>query len=235
MIQFVIGLLFFSHTYNFSATKTSCNAKDQNFVLDKTITALNGIEKIKYQQQLSINSATSGKSTKLTYDIYIAFSKEDSIIGFKFYQDAITHRTVYDGTKLLSVDKKSSKNSLIANPNKSNFKSLTFLFNSIITIRSNLLNISKNEKIKKDIKTIHLNGKDLYSISFVLKNGALDRLGGIMVTDKDEIWNYEILVDTKTFIPVEFRQSDFRNKDYYITTFSDLEIDKDYGYLIGTL
>ncbi|TDE15246.1 hypothetical protein [Dyadobacter psychrotolerans] len=235
LIKAVSFLLCFSQLHILSPEKPSVTLKNQDLVLNKTITALNSIKKIKYQQKLSINSATSGKSTELMYDIYIEFLKEDPIIGFKFYQDAIDHSTIYDGTKLLSVDKKRSKKNLIENPNKSNFKSLTFLFNSIITIRSNLLSISKNENIEKDIKTIHLKGKDLYSISFVLKNSALDRLGGIMATNKNEIWNYEILVDQKTFIPVEVRQSDIRNKDYYITTFSDIEIDKDYGYLISKI
>ena len=130
------------------------------------------------------------------------------------------------------MDKERGKSSLVENPGKSSFKGLTFLFNSIVTVRANLPPRSGNGSIRKEIKRINSNGRDWYSISFDLKNGALDRLGGIMVTDGSEAWRYEILIDPTTFIPVEVRQSDFRNKDNYVTTFSDVELDGDYGHLI---
>jgi hypothetical protein len=228
----VAGVICAAFVHNPPPQKPLSVADGRNLVLDKTIRALNGIRTIKYRQTLSIDSQTSGTSTKLKYDMYIEFSNRYPVIGFRFHQDATGHSAIYDGRKLLTVDRKSGKRSLVENPGKSSFKSLTFLFNSIVTVRANLPAISGNGSIRKEIKRINSNGRDLYSVSFDLKNGALDRLGGIMVTDGSETWRYEILIDPATFIPVEVRQSDFRNKDHYVTTFSDVELDGDYGHLI---
>lgn len=199
-------------------------------IIQRTISKLNKINTIKYRQVFDQKLEKENRFNHVESDVYIEFLPTVEPIGFKFNVATRDYTTIYDGQKIYGSDTKTGKNWFTENPVKSNFSGQSFLYNSIPAIRSNLPVILRNDDIAKTISVIKKGG--YYSIHFNMKKSVLNRLGGVQPIGDTRVTHYEIIIDTNTLLPVEIKQSDFKNKDFYVTTFSDISIDSDHSHLL---
>ncbi|REA63198.1 hypothetical protein DSL64_06170 [Dyadobacter luteus] len=230
---FVLQTILFLTPEVFGSIQSSHSTNDyvlgNHVIIERTIGQLNKIKTIRYHQVFDQKSEKENRSDHVENDIYIEFLPAVEPVGFKFYTATRDYTTIYDGQKIYSLDTKTGKNAVTEKPVKSNFSGLTFIYNSIPAIKSNLPMILNDKEIAKTISVSKMG--DFYLISFSMKRSVLDRLGGIRQLERDGTVTYEVTIDANTFLPSKMQMENRKNKVLQVTTFSDISVDSDCSHL----
>ena len=111
-------------------------------------------------------------------------------------------------------------------PGINRFSSMSFFYNSIVTLRNSLKTIATDGRISKTLADTIVNGKPCYQVKFALHNRVLENFGSFrdLTTDRNILYN--VVVDKQTYLPALVLQTNnVTPQDYVLTRFSDYSLD----------
>lgn len=200
-------------------------AQDLMGILKKSSSVLDQKEVINYHYSLEINYAS--EDYKYTFDgnTYLDFRKKDNPLGLNFQFDNPQRKIVYNGAESFELNLLDKTSVVKRHPQKSELGRFTFLNSSLLTWKNVLPTIISSADIQKIfVKSPH---PFCYAIRIEMGQRVIDNLGNVTpITAKRNI-SYTILLDKKSFLPIEILQeNDVAVNDYVRTKFSYVDLSK---------
>lgn len=188
---------------------------------------LNSLHNIRYHSLRELDYATENYHNKSEWDVYLAFENKNSVPGFIYQVSDTKSKQFYNGTEAFNLDLLAKTISVNDQPVPSDFSSLSYFYNSMVTLKNALPGIIADESVIKSLTDTLLNGRPGYNIRINMGKRRLQNLGlGLdsMKTKYDFI--YHIIIDKVTTLPVLILQVNNFNTDFIKTVFTELEIEK---------
>lgn len=222
-----IALLIFP--FLFMAMKNNHIHKSQNStnsmadsVLQKMSYELKSLKSVSYDYQLQLNYVSENYHAKLGGNVYLDFQSKDTVIGLKYQIENEDLKEVFNGTEKFNLNKKDMTIEIKNQPEKNDFSNMSFFNNSIITLKNALPAIIADKTIPKALSDTTLNKTPYYVVSFSFVKKMLTPLGGgFYTTTLDRNFIYKIIVDKKSYLPMQVIQTNNVNNDFVKTSFTD--------------
>lgn len=149
----------------------------------------------------------------------------DTLIGFKYQLENDQYKMIYNSAESFYLNKKEKTVKVIDKPKLSDFSSLSFFVNSIVTLKKSLPEIITDKEILKNVTDTSISGKNFYLLSFVLQDKLLNGLGTFAAVTLKRNFIYKVVVDKETYLPLHVIQTNnIEPKDFMLTSFSNFKI-----------
>lgn len=176
-------------------------------VLRKVSDKLNGLRSVRFRQRFEL----SYPSEKYTYDEstsgYIEFSKE-SIIGLKFRFENEKTLAVFNGSEFFQCISEDSSINIDRARDRRHFASFTYLNNSMVMLKNALPALLSDKNIPTSLADTTINKVSYFLVGFDLKKRVLDGMGDYFNITADVLFRYQVVIDKKTFMPVQILKLD---------------------------
>lgn len=193
-------------------------------VLKKMAGQLKRLENIRYDLKRELNYPSEHYHNETTWNSFIDFYNADSLLGFRYQVEDEAFKQVYNGTEKFGLDKKEKTYKLDIRPDLESFNSLSFFYNSIITLRNALPRIIADKTITKTLEDTTVQQTSCSLVTLFLQKRRLRNLGrgyDAMTTKSNFI--YKIIVDKKSSLPLEVIQLNDVNDDFIKTSFNNIQ------------
>ena len=155
----IISLLFLSMKNN-SAVKNH-HSKDfmADSILQKISSNLNSLTTISYDYKKEVNYSSQNYHAEQTASVYLDFKSNDAAIGCKYQieNEVGKEKQIFNGTEKFELNEKEITIKIDNQPNKNSFTGMSFLYNSIITLKNVLPGIIANKAIPKTLSDTTIN------------------------------------------------------------------------------
>ncbi|GAB3897033.1 hypothetical protein GCM10028803_15080 [Larkinella knui] len=192
-------------------------------VLSKVSDQLSHRKVLHYQYWRELNYASEGIHQKMDGICYLDFSWADPAVGFRYQFSNSDVLAVFNGSEKFECDRKNKTLRVNSKPERRNFASLSFFYDSPVTFRNALPVILADPSIPKTVLDTLVDKKSFYAVSFALKQKVIDYLGTYRPITADRSIRYRLLIDKATHLPVEVIQSNSSNQDFTKTSFQYLD------------
>lgn len=218
----IFPFLFMAMRNNHTEKCQTPNNFTADSILQKMSYELNSLKNISYNYQLELNYTSENYQAKLAGNVYLDFQSKDTIIGLKYQIENEDSKDVFNGTEKFDLNKKDLIINVDNQPKKNAFVSMTFFTNSIITLKNALPAIIANNTIPKTLSDTTLNNTSYYVVGFSFYKKLFTSLGGFFSITLDRNIVYKILVDKRSYLPVQVIQTNSVNNDFVKTSFTNL-------------
>ena len=196
---------------------------DGDDILRKVSDKLNSYTTISYNYFRSINYFSESYHSELTEATFLDFQSSDSILGFKYQVENEHYKLVYNGAESFLLNRKEKSIRVNYKPTLNDFASLSFLVNSIVTLKRVLPGLITDKNVVKTLTDTIIGNISFYLVSFVLHDKTNDGLGSFSVTTVKRDFLYRVIIDKETFLPFQVIQTNnVEPKDYMLTSFSNI-------------
>ncbi len=201
--------------------------KNDNEILNKTITNLNLLKAIEYNLVISdyIKEQNTNKIDS-TY-CYFDFSSIDTLIGTKYQFKYLNNdENVFNGKQKFIIDNEKEMVLYDNKPTKRGVIGATSLNPSIFTLKKVL------PKLITDATTLItrtndslINNVECYQFKIVMSGKYIDLGGAFKKSNNENIesLDYHLFISKKTYLPVQFGIILKNNGGYQMSTFNDLK------------
>lgn len=193
-------------------------------ILKRVSGKLESLKAIKYNYQRELNYSSEGYNSKISFDGYLDFASIDKTPGLRYQFNNQDMFAVFNGSESFDLNKQRKTITVKSQPAANDFKHLSFLYNSFITLKNALPQIIADDSIPKSA-ALSPTGRDFYTVDFILDGKTLDALGNYELVTSRKKFIYRLTVRRKDYLPVEILLENKVNKDYTKTTFSNLKTD----------
>ncbi|MDQ1096786.1 MULTISPECIES: TlpA family protein disulfide reductase [Chryseobacterium] len=184
---------------------------------------LQSVKTISYHYTREFTYPAEDYHSKSEGEMYVDFSKENDLAGFRYQYRDTTGFSVFNSTELFET---SAEDRTIQIKNKvmpSDFEGLSALYNSIITLRNILPAVIGDQTIVKQVKDTLIGKKPFHVLNFQTQDRYPDYLGKRFTVTTEKITFYnKIIVDKKSFLPVSYIQLKKGSRDINRTDFSHI-------------
>ncbi|MDB5131537.1 MAG: Peroxiredoxin [Mucilaginibacter sp.] len=218
-------LLFLISFLTFNYARPTNNMKpDGTGVLEKVMNKLNHLTTISYTYKRILDYPGEGYHHEATADTYIEFDPAAQFIGLKYQFSNDNVLVVYNGSESFYCDKKEKTIEVNNTPEINQFKSSSFLFNSPVTLKFILPRIIADQSVPKILSDTLIRNKSFYVVDIMLQDKTLNSLGDYVATTRKLTFDYKVIVDKETFMPVEVLEHTIGTKDTSTTFFTNINI-----------
>lgn len=196
-------------------------------ILLRTYAKLNSLRNIRYDNIREVNYPSDNYQNISTWAVYYDFQTTDTIAGFKYQVENSGSKQVFNGTEQFDLDKKSMTFQVNDSPDKESFSSLSFLYNSIITLKNSLLLLVADRAAVKALSDTIINN-NLYSVVTIhINNRKIQNLGnGFDTITTKKSFIYKVIIEKGSYMPFEVLEVNDVNDDFIKTSFINMETDK---------
>jgi len=193
----------------------------------KTLSAkLNSPSNISYDYYRSINYFSENYHNETSGTTYLDFISNDSILRFKYQLENDQSKMIYNGAESFYLNKKEKTIKITNKPKLSDFSSLSFFVNSIITLKNALPEIIGDKEITKALSDTIISDKNYFLVTLLVKNKSLNGLGTFTPVTLKRNYIYKIIIDKDTYLPMQVIQTNnVEPKDYVLTSFANFKLD----------
>jgi thiol-disulfide isomerase/thioredoxin len=198
------------------------NNKDAIIVLEKIQTKMQGIKRISYNYTRGFHYLSENYHAADSGKVYLDFTAPDTVLGFKYQAESENGKGIFNGSESFYMSESDTTIDINYRPGRKSFQSLSFLYNSPVTIRLAISAILKDKEINKALIDTIINRKPHYLLRITMKNKALNGLGDFskFTIQRDII--YKIVIDKKTYLPLYIIQTNNDQPgDYTIVGFQN--------------
>jgi peroxiredoxin/outer membrane lipoprotein-sorting protein len=222
LMRLLIAVIFLAMTAFIAPpvvqSKSTVNAKE---VLQKLLATINSYERISYNYYRSINYFSESYHHETSGATLLDFKNRDTLLGFRYLMESEQYKLVYNGAESFSLYKPDKTIAINYKPVLTDFNSLSFFLNSIVTLKKALPAIIADEDIAKTVTDTTISNKACFLVSLILQNKTLGGLGSIDATTITRTFRYNIVVDKVSFLPLHIIQrNDAHPEDYMLTSFT---------------
>lgn len=187
---------------------------------------LQSVKKISYHYTREFTYPAEDYHSKSEGEMYIDFSKENDLTGFRYQYKDETGISVFNNAELFETSEEDRTIQINSKLKVSDFEGLSALYNSMITMRNMLPAVIADRNMVKRVKDTLIGKKRFYLLSFQTQDMYPDYLGKAFKKTTQKITFYNnIIVDKKSFLPVSYIQLKKGSSDVNRTDFSDIKLD----------
>jgi thiol-disulfide isomerase/thioredoxin len=181
--------------------------KDQsNLLLQATLEAIIQPQSIRYDHERLV--ITDNKESLINSVCYLENNEDDALIGMKFLIKDNSSAFIYNGSEVMLLDDKEKTIRIKRKPTKTSIENY-YLYNSILTLKKNLPLIIADNAIEKKHKDTVVRNQTYDLVTIRMFKKTMQSLGGFFPIDEDRWFEYRLVLDKKTHLPVELHQQNF--------------------------
>ncbi|MFY7815497.1 MAG: TlpA family protein disulfide reductase [Chryseobacterium taeanense] len=187
---------------------------------------LQSVKTISYHYTREFTYPAEDYHSKSEGEMYVDFSKENELVGFRYQYKDETGFSVFNNTELFETSEEDRAIQISTKLKISDFEGLSALYNSMITMRNMLPAVIADRNMVKQVKDTLIGKKRFYLLSFQTQDMYPDYLGRTFKKTTQKITFYNtIIVDKKSFLPVSYIQLKKGSRDVNRTDFSNIMLD----------
>ena len=207
------------------SAQVKSSEKEAISVLQRVSDKLQHINTVSYHFYRDVNYKSESIHNEISGTTFLQFDSVKDTTSFKFQHESETHRQVFDGITSFYIDKNQKTMNVNKQARVGDFLSEAFFKNSILALKKTLPTILAERGVVKTLADTSINKMLYLVVAFTFDSKVINNLGGLMpLTSKRNI-TYSIVVDKKTYLPVEVIQTNsITPEDYVLTRFSDYKI-----------
>jgi peroxiredoxin len=209
---------------------SSCIKTDRE-IIDKTISKLNSIKALEFEQKIQILQKDMQMNQTDSAYCFFDFKSMDTLIGSKYQIIHKEGEQVFNGIQNFFSNVKEENVIFNDNPNLHNVSSSFFFMNSVYVLRKLLpeMIIDTSVIFTRKNDTI-INSQNCYSFSIKMNNKWINPNIGHSITECNiKSYNYLLKIYKKTFLPAQFEAVFPNAKGFWKSTFSNLKLDPEKG------
>ena len=200
-------------------------AQNVTDILEKSKWALHKKEVINYNYRLEINYASENYNDTLEGNTYLDFRAKDNPLGLAFQFENAQSHIVYNGSESFELNLPDKTSVLKRHPQKSELGRFTFLNMSLLTWKNVLPLIITSTDIQKTF--VDSPNPICYAIRIGMGQRDIDKIGNVNALTAKRNMSYTVLLDKKSYLPVEIiQENDVLKGDYVRTQFSNNDLAK---------
>lgn len=205
-------------------SSTSIIKPDPLSIYHKVANRLTALKTIKYHYIREFDYPAQNYIAKSEGDIYIDFAINNDLAGFRYQYLYAGGFSVFNNSEIFTADSKTKTIQVTHKVKLSNLEGKSALYNSIPTLRNILSLIIKDERIFKTASDTVINNKTYHLLQFVLQNKTINYTGtGFQPTTLDLTFNYTLIVDKTTLLPITLLQIKKGSEDLNRTDFTEID------------
>ena len=198
---------------------------DANTVFRQVAEKLASLNVIKYRYTRTFNYPSEGYVSKTTGEMYIDFDKRNDLVGFRYQYTDTNVFSIFNNSEIFDGSLKDKTIAVAKQLAPKSFEGRSALFNSVITLRNALPGIINDPGIPKNLTDTVISNKSFYLLQFVLQNKTLNYLGtGFSPTTVKLTFNYQLIVDKETWLPLTLSQTTVSSRDLSRVDFSGIDL-----------
>ena len=198
------------------------NVPSADVVLQRTASKLAAVKALGYTYTRELNYSSEDYLSKSRAVGYLDLKPLEGTAGFKYHFTDDEYIAVYNGSESFIAVKGKKILVVTNNPPRNRMEGSASLYNSPLTLKYALPTIIADKKIPKKISTEVVGGRRLYIVEFSLYKASLSGLGEIRELRNDRMSIYRLVIDARTYLPLEVLLTNDKNKDFTKTTFENL-------------
>jgi thiol-disulfide isomerase/thioredoxin len=212
-------LIFFCLLYKGTLAQ---NNKGAEGVLEKMLSKLQSIKRVSYDCTRGFHYFSENYHASDSEKVYLDFINPDTVLGFKYQVHSKNGNGIFNGSESFYMSERDTTVDINYRPDRESFQSLSFLYNSPVTLKFAVPAIMRDKGIIKTLIDTVINKKPHYLLRITMKNKALNGLGGFskFTIQRDII--YKIAIDKKTYLPLYVIQTNNdKPEDYTAVAFQN--------------
>ena len=198
-------------------------AQTADDILNKTYQKLSNFKTLGYEQTRELKYEENNYHVIQNWNCYYVFDPKIKLVGFKYQIKNPESTSIYNGVESFMLNHKDKSIDVKNEPRIEEFKSSSFLYNSLITLRNIIPLVITDESITKSVKDTLINQIKFYQITLNTKQSIIQNLGkGFDTLTAKRNVIYKIIIDKTTLLPTEIIQGNDENSDFVKTTFKNI-------------
>lgn len=203
--------------------RTSSDLK-ADYVLKRMADKLNKIKTLRYQYHREISYPSENYKASTSAGIFIDFSSKDTLLGFRYQINEAGYSNIFNGTEQFNLNGKDKTIRLQQQPSAKSFRSISYFYNSIVTLKRIIPDVLSDETITRELKE----DDEYYTVLLSLDKRVFNYLEGFSTITAERVIYYRIFIDKTTLLPHRVIQTNNVNDDLVQTDFSDIETNAPY-------
>lgn len=216
--------LYLIISWCFSGSLASAQSRTSNSAVNLLVLShakLSTLSSITYDYRREVNYVSENYFSVVEGNTFLEFDAEEAILGFRFQFRNKLSKLIYNGDEFFSLNNKDTTKIINFKPQVSDFENLSFLNNSIVSLKNSLAAIIADQDIPKVLADTVLNQRNYPMIAFTLENKAIHNLGYFTKLTANIDINYKLVLDPESLLPILLIQSNSLSpEDYVSTTFT---------------
>ena len=194
-------------------------------ILQKTSDKLHGLSSIGYTLKRELNYASEHYRNISKWSCYFHFDSSAAPVAFKYQIRDSSSSHFFNGTEKFDLDDVSGEIDVSNNLRKEDFEGLSYLYNSIVTLRNILPRIIANPDLIESFGDTIIDHHPCEVITLNAGKRRIQNLGeGFDIVKTDYNVVYRITIDRLRQMPVEILQSNDLNDDFIKTSFTSIDL-----------
>jgi thiol-disulfide isomerase/thioredoxin len=197
-------------------------------ILNEASKALNRIKELRYENIRELNYPSEKYHYISSWASYYNFEKNNAITGFTYQVDDSVSKMIFNGVEKFDLDKKAKTIQINDHPAITDFNGISFLYNSIITLKNILPVLIRDARAIKTVKDTVIRDRSFFLIDINVGKRRIQNLGNgfdMMTTKYNFI--YKIVLQKENYLPCEIIQANDGNNDFIKTIFSNIDTNPD--------
>lgn len=224
-MRYIILTIFINIALPAYSQNTVSNQLKAVSVLQKTSNKLNSLTTFSYDLKRELNYASEDYHNVSEWSCYFDFAPINLTVGFKYQINGSTSCEFFNGTEKFELNKAAKTIQINDNPQKKDFKGLSYLYNSIVTLRNILPLIIVDQNSTKTVTDTIINNHPYEVVTINIGKKRIQNLGeGFDVMQTKFNFIYKITIDKINNMPIEVLQKNDLNDDFIKTNFTNINI-----------
>ncbi|MRG44650.1 hypothetical protein GFS24_05970 [Chitinophaga sp. SYP-B3965] len=214
------SIIFMILTSALCSFKTSSDLR-ADYVLKRMADKLDSIKTLRYNYNRQISYPSENYKASTAGNIFLDFSSKDTLLRFRYQIDDADYSNIFNGIEQFDLDRKNKTINVHPNPSAKNFSSISYFYNSIVTLKGIIPAVLSDETISKQLTE----EDDYYTVQLSLNKRVFNYLEGFSSLTTERTINYMIMINKTTLLPFRIIQTNNVNDDLIQTDFLDIEVD----------
>ncbi len=162
-MKYLILTIFINIALHANSQNVVSNQQEAISILQKTSNKLNSLTTFSYDLKRELNYASEDYHNISEWSCYFNFDPTNTTVGFKYQINDSTSTDFFNGTEKFELNKATKTIQINNNAQKKDFKSLSYLYNSIVTLKNILPAIIEDQNSIKTVTDTIINNH-LYEV-----------------------------------------------------------------------
>jgi thiol-disulfide isomerase/thioredoxin len=223
-----IALTFFTATlltYGVYAQYKQTAPSPAGAILNGVAQKLRLLKSLKYQHTRELNYASENYRNITAWTVYYDFTPDDSMAGFRYQAENAAARHVYNGTEMFDLNETARTFVINDHPVKAGFSNLSFLYNSLVTLRNVLPLLIDDNTVSKTAADTVIKGVSYHIVTINTGKRRIQNPGlGFDTMQTPYNFIYKLFIMPGSYLPAELLQTNDLNTDFIRTTFNGIQV-----------
>lgn len=194
-------------------------------VLKNMSKKLNELTTFSYDLKRELNYSSENYRNVSEWSCYFNFDPAISILGFKYQINSASTNDYFNGTEKFELNNTDKTIQINSSPQKKDFNSLSYLYNSMVTLRSILPLLTEDKQSIKTATDTIVNNQHYTLVTINIGKRRIQNLGeGFDLMQTKSNFIYKLIIDKKNNLPIEVLQKNDLNNDFIKTSFNNINV-----------